>query len=489
MYRIEQLKEFTENELSKIAQKMNITQYQSLTKEDLVYTILDKQSIILDKPNAEAPKSEAKKTVKKKPRPTKPLKAKSIEDTSVKNTPKKTEQANVKKQEASTTKTSLKTNELDGLIEGQGVLEIVPDGYGFLRSTHYNYAPSPDDIYVSHAQIRSFDLKIGDTVNGKLRVPKDGEKYFGLIEPISINGKKLEEMQNRNYFENLSSIFPHEKLNITSSSTPTESGTRIIDLFCPIGKGQRALIVAPPKAGKTSLITDIATNIAKNHPEIYLIILLVDERVEEASYMKKKLNGHAEVVASTFDKKAESHIRLTEIVLKKAKRLVEYGHDVCIIADGITRIARAYNTEVRSSGKTLSGGVDVNALHKPKNFFGAARNIEDGGSLTIIATALVETGSRMDDLIFEEFKGTGNMECQLDRRLANKDIYPAIDVLNSKTRKEELLQSPAVMRKIKILRRAMIDMKPEEAMAVLLKNMRGTKNNTELLASMQDESY
>lgn len=488
MYRIEQLNDCTNEELITIAQKLKIKNCESTNKKDLVYTILDQQASTLNHNSSRSTTLPNKNNMRHN---TKPPNKHSKDNTPAKNSPKKhADKTNQKgehpiqhKQDA-TNHAKKKLNELDGIIEGQGVLELVPDGYGFLRSPHYNYLSSPDDIYVPHTHIKTLGLKTGDTIKGKLRLPKEGGKYFSLIEAEMINGKTPEEIKNRISFESLTPLFPEEKLNIISAHT--QYTTRIIDLFCPIGKGQRALIVAPPKAGKTSLITDIATSIAKNHPEIYLIILLIDERVEEANHMKRKLHGAAEVVASTFDKKAENHIKLVEIILAKAKRMVESGHDVCIIADGNTRIARAYNREIRSSGKTLSGGVDVNALHKPKRFFGAARNIEDGGSLTIIATALIDTGSRMDDLIFEEFKGTGNMECQLDRRLANKDIYPAIDIINSKTRKEELLQSPEIMKKIRILRHAMADIKSEEAISLLLKNMRGTKNNAEFLASMHD---
>ena len=487
LYRIEQLNDLKDKELTDIALKLDIKDSETSNRKNLIYKILDKQAVGFNQPASptnharnsklNTSKKRFTKTSKEKIQPSKVKKEGSTQTIA-----KNTQQSVANKQRSDEPKVNLK--DFDGILEREGVLELVPDGYGFLRFPHYNYLPSVDDVYVSHTHIRTWNLKTGDTIKGKVRIPKEGEKYFGLIEPDLVNGRKPHEIKNRIPFENLPALFPEEKLNIVNS--PTQTTTRIIDLFCPIGKGQRALIVAPPKAGKTSLITDIATSIANNHPEVYLIILLIDERVEEASHMKRHLKGLAEIVSSTFDKKAENHIKLTEIILEKAKRMAESGHDVCIIADGITRIARAYNRETRSSGKTLSGGVDVNALHKPKRFFGTARNIEDGGSITIVATALIETGSRMDELIFEEFKGTGNMECQLDRKLANKDIYPAIDVINSKTRKEELLHNTEIMQKIKIIRHAMSDMKSHEAVSLLLKNMRGTKNNVEFLASMHD---
>lgn len=372
--------------------------------------------------------------------------------------------------------------EFDGVIVNEGVLEIMTDGYGFLRSPDYNYLASPDDIYVSPSQIKLFGLKTGDTVRGQIRPPKEGEKYFALLRVETVNGKTTEEVRDRVPFEYLTPLFPEEKLKL--SWKPNEYSTRMLDLFSPIGKGQRGMIVAQPKTGKTTLLKEIANAIAHNHPEVYLIVLLIDERPEEVTDMAR--NVKAEVVASTFDEQAEKHVKVASIVLEKAKRLVECGHDVVILLDSITRLARAYNTVVPSSGKILSGGVDANALHKPKRFFGAARNVENGGSLTIIATALIETGSKMDEVIFEEFKGTGNMELQLDRKLANKRIYPSIDIPASGTRREDLLLDKDVMQKIWILRKYMSDMTSQEAMEFLLSNMRGTKDNDEFLMSMKN---
>jgi transcription termination factor Rho len=371
--------------------------------------------------------------------------------------------------------------EFDGVIVNEGVLEIMADGYGFLRSPDYNYLASPDDIYVSPSQIKLFGLKTGDTVRGHIRPPKEGEKYFALLRVETVNGKTTEEVRDRVPFEYLTPLFPEEKLKL--SWKPNEYSTRMLDLFSPIGKGQRGMIVAQPKTGKTTLLKEIANAIAHNHPEVYLIVLLIDERPEEVTDMAR--NVKAEVVASTFDEQAEKHVKVASIVLEKAKRLVECGHDVVILLDSITRLARAYNTVVPSSGKILSGGVDANALHKPKRFFGAARNVENGGSLTIIATALIETGSKMDEVIFEEFKGTGNMELQLDRKLTNKRIYPSIDIPASGTRREDLLLDKDVMQKIWILRKYMSDMTSQEAMEFLLSNMRGTKDNDEFLMSMK----
>ncbi len=370
--------------------------------------------------------------------------------------------------------------EFDGFIENEGVLEIMQDGYGFLRSADYNYLASPDDIYVSPSQIKLFGLKTGDTIRGAIRPPKDGEKYFALLRVSTVNGKTNEEIRDRIPFEYLTPLFPQERLNL--STAPNEYSTRILDLFAPIGKGQRGMIVAQPKTGKTVLLKQIANAIAQNHPEVYLIVLLIDERPEEVTDMARSVKG--EVISSTFDEQAERHVKVSAIVLEKAKRMVECGHDVVILLDSITRLARAYNTVVPSSGKILSGGVDANALHKPKRFFGAARNVENGGSLTIIATALIDTGSKMDEVIFEEFKGTGNMELQLDRKLSNKRIYPAIDVPASGTRREELLLSEEALGRVWILRKHMADMNSSEAMDFLLDRMRGTRNNEEFLTSM-----
>jgi len=370
--------------------------------------------------------------------------------------------------------------DFDNVIVNEGVLEIMPDGYGFLRSSDYNYLTSPDDIYVSQSQIKLFGLKTGDTVRGSIRPPKEGEKYFPLVRVEAINGRIPAEVRDRVPFDHLTPLFPSEKLSLFTD--PGNYSTRIMDLFSPIGKGQRGLIVAQPKTGKTMLLKDVANAIAKNHPEVYLIILLIDERPEEVTDMARSVR--AEVVSSTFDEPAERHVKIANIVLEKAKRMVECGHDVVILLDSITRLARAYNTVAPASGKILSGGVDANALHKPKRFFGAARNIEDGGSLTIIATALTETGSKMDEVIFEEFKGTGNMELQLDRKLSNKRIFPAIDITASSTRRDDLLLDRDTLQRIWILRNHLADMNSQESMEFLQGQIRGTKTNEEFLISM-----
>ncbi len=372
--------------------------------------------------------------------------------------------------------------EVDGIIEGEGVLEMMSDGYGFLRSSDYNYLSSPDDIYVSPSQIKLFGLNTGDTVKGAIRPPKEGEKYFALLRVTTVNGKTPDEVRDRVPFDYLTPLFPTEKFNLLTHPGGKDYGNRMIDLFTPLGKGQRGLIVAQPKTGKTFLLKDIANAIATNHPEAYLIVLLIDERPEEVTDMRR--NVKAEVVSSTFDEPADNHVRVANIILEKAKRLVECGHDVVILLDSITRLARAYNTVAPSSGKVLSGGVEANALHKPKQFFGAARNIEHGGSLTVLATALIDTGSKMDGVIFEEFKGTGNMELQLDRSLANRRMYPSIDLTKSSTRREELLLDEAILQRMFILRNYLADMKPEEAMDFLRKHMIGTKTNEEFLISM-----
>jgi transcription termination factor Rho len=370
--------------------------------------------------------------------------------------------------------------EFDGVIQAEGVLEMMPDGYGFLRSSDYNYLSSPDDIYVSPSQIKLFGLKTGDTVLGSVRPPKEGEKYFALLKVETINNKGPEEVRDRVPFDYLTPLFPFEKLNLFT--TPSDYSTRIIDLFTPIGKGQRGLIVAQPKTGKTMLLKAVANAIAANHSECYLMIVLVDERPEEVTDMERSVK--AEVIASTFDEPAEKHVKVSTIALQKAKRLVECGHDVVILLDSITRLARAHNTVAPASGKVLSGGVEANAMQKPKQFFGAARKIENGGSLTILATALIDTGSKMDEVIFEEFKGTGNMELQLERRLSNRRIYPAIDLVASSTRRDDLLLEREVLQRMNLLRVYLNDMNPEEAMNELLKRMRGTKSNEEFLASM-----
>ncbi|WP_372751678.1 transcription termination factor Rho [Labilibaculum sp.] len=374
--------------------------------------------------------------------------------------------------------------EFDGIIENSGVLEIMPDGYGFLRSSDYNYLNSPDDIYVSQSQIKLFGLKTGDTVNGTIRPPKEGEKYFPLIKVAKINGRLPEVIRDRVPFDHLTPLFPDEKFNLTGKGM-NSMATRVVDMFAPIGKGQRGLIVAQPKTGKTVLLKEIANAIAANNPEAYMIILLIDERPEEVTDMARSVN--AEVISSTFDEPAERHVRVANIVLEKAKRMVECGHDVVILLDSITRLARAYNTVSPASGKVLSGGVDANALHKPKRFFGAARNIENGGSLTILATALTETGSKMDEVIFEEFKGTGNMELQLDRKLSNKRIYPAVDITASSTRREDLLLDENQLNRIWILRNYLTDMNSIEAMQFLQDRLRKTRSNEEFLISMNDK--
>lgn len=370
--------------------------------------------------------------------------------------------------------------EFDGIVASEGVLEMMPDGYGFLRSSDYNYLSSPDDIYVSPSQIKLFGLKTGDTVRGSIRPPKEGEKYFALLKVETINGRLPDEIRDRVPFDYLTPLFPFEKLNLTSANS--SYGTRIMDLFTPIGKGQRGLIVAQPKTGKTMLLKEVANAIAANHPECYLMIVLVDERPEEVTDMQRSVR--AEVIASTFDEPADKHVKVSTIALQKAKRLVEVGHDVVILLDSITRLARAHNTVAPASGKVLSGGVEANAMQKPKQFFGAARKIENGGSLTILATALIDTGSKMDEVIFEEFKGTGNMELQLDRRLANKRVFPAIDITSSSTRRDDLLLDKDVLNKMWVLRNHISDMHTDEAMNFLLKQMRGTKSNEEFLATM-----
>jgi transcription termination factor Rho len=372
--------------------------------------------------------------------------------------------------------------EFDGIIESEGVLEMMPDGYGFLRSSDYNYLASPDDIYLSTSQIRLFGLKTGDTVKGVVRPPKEGEKFFPLVRVLKINGHDPQVVRDRVSFEHLTPVFPSEKFKLAERQSTIS--TRIIDLFSPIGKGQRGMIVAQPKTGKTMLLKDIANAIAANHPEVYLIVLLIDERPEEVTDMVRSVRG--EVIASTFDREPQEHVKIANIVLEKAKRLVECGHDVVILLDSITRLARAYNTVQPASGKVLSGGVDANALQKPKRFFGAARNVENGGSLSIIATALTETGSKMDEVIFEEFKGTGNMELQLDRKIANKRIFPAIDLTSSSTRRDDLLLDPKTLQRMWIMRKYLSDMNPVEAMDFINDRFKKTKNNEEFLISMND---
>lgn len=375
------------------------------------------------------------------------------------------------------------TYDFDGILNASGVLEIMPDGYGFLRSSDYNYMSSPDDIYVSQSQIRLFGLKTGDVVEGPVRPPKEGEKFFPLVKVDRLNGRNPDAVRDRVPFDHLKPLFPDQKFNLTNGHNDNLS-CRVVDMFTPIGKGQRGLIVAQPKTGKTVLLKDIANAIADNHPEVYMIILLIDERPEEVTDMERSVN--AEVIASTFDEPADQHVKIAEIVLNKARRLVECGHDVVILLDSITRLARAYNTVQPASGKVLSGGVDANALHKPKRFFGAARNIENGGSLTIIATALTDTGSKMDDVIFEEFKGTGNMELQLDRKLSNKRMFPSVDIIASSTRRDDLLLNEETLNRMWILRNFLSDMNSVEAMEFLLQRLRRTRSNEEFLISMND---
>jgi transcription termination factor Rho len=537
MYDILQLNDMLVPELLDIAEQLNIENPKKLDKQELIYKILDKQAVsanggaasggpkrkriikaatantteeaVVEEP-VHQDKKATKKPAAKKEAPVKKSRKKADEEdaeTAQPELPLETEAAIVDAQESSVDELIIEAPissdrnqqqgggsgkfypqrreqvfniEFDGVINAEGVLEMMPDGYGFLRSSDYNYLSSPDDIYVSPSQIKLFGLKTGDTVFGSVRPPKEGEKYFALLKVDTINGKKPEEVRDRVPYDYLTPLFPFEKL--TLFTTPSNYSTRIMDLFTPIGKGQRGLIVAQPKVGKTVLLKEVANAIAANHPEIYLMVVLIDERPEEVTDMERSVR--AEVVASTFDEPAEKHVKVSAIALQKAKRLVECGHDVVILLDSITRLARAHNTVAPSSGKVLSGGVEANAMQKPKQFFGAARKIENGGSLTILATALIETGSKMDEVIFEEFKGTGNMELQLDRRLANKRIFPAIDLVASSTRRDDLLLERDVLQRMNLLRVYLTDMNPEEAMHELLKRMRGTKDNQEFLASM-----
>lgn len=534
MYTIDELKIRLLSELKEIAESLSVKNYKKLAKQDLIYAILDQQAITpedqlpskkTDDATAEEVKKEEKPNKKRAPR----KKEEASSDGEQNEKPQRRKRENVKESspEAKEEKKpqpeakdsdggekprrdrgdradkgdrgersdrndrrnndrnkkqqyNQNIKDFDGLIENEGVLEIMQDGYGFLRSSDYNYLASPDDIYVSPSQIKLFGLKTGDTVKGQIRPPKEGEKYFALLRVESVNGKTTEEIRDRVPFEYLTPLFPDEQIKLTTKAS--NMSTRILDMFAPIGKGQRGMIVAQPKTGKTVLLKDVANAIAENHPEIYLIILLIDERPEEVTDMARSVK--AEVVSSTFDEQADRHVKVSNIVLEKAKRMVECGHDVVILLDSITRLARAYNTVVPSSGKILSGGVDANALHKPKRFFGAARNVENGGSLSIIATALIETGSKMDEVIFEEFKGTGNMELQLDRKLSNKRVYPAIDVPASGTRREDLLMTKEELQRVWILRKFMNDMNSVEAMEFLLDRMKGTRNNEEFLISM-----
>lgn len=540
MYDILQLNDMLVPELLDIAEELHIDNPKKLDKQELIYKILDKQAVMGSATKADSDgKPKRKRIVKastantteeaivedtsvevekkaaapkkaatvKKEAPKKPVKKKPAEDEMVEAEKEETPVAQSKESESpaaseetpATESTSTdKGNgqaavkfypqrrdqvfniEFDGIIIAEGVLEMMPDGYGFLRSSDYNYLSSPDDIYVSPSQIKLFGLKTGDTVYGSVRPPKEGEKYFALLKVESINGKSPEEVRDRVPFDYLTPLFPFEKLNLFTRHD--NYSTRIMDLFTPIGKGQRGLIVAQPKTGKTMLLKAVANAIAENHPEVYLMIVLVDERPEEVTDMERSVK--AEVIASTFDEPAEKHVKVSTVALQKAKRLVECGHDVVILLDSITRLARAHNTVAPASGKVLSGGVEANAMQKPKQFFGAARKIENGGSLTILATALIDTGSKMDEVIFEEFKGTGNMELQLDRRLSNRRVFPAIDLVASSTRRDDLLLEKDVLQRMNLLRVYLTDMNSEEAMNELLKRMRGTKDNSEFLASM-----
>lgn len=506
MYDIIELNSKSLGELKEIAKSIDIPKFNSLQKQDLIYKILDHQAINPPKQNEtkKNPMDEKDKPYKK------PIKDKLDVDSffsdvdSTSSTPKEeippaestapvseTANENPVIQDESRSKPAYVANKpyegreplynFDGIISAEGVLEIIQDGYGFLRSADYNYLNSPDDVYVSQSQIKLFGLKTGDTVTGTIRPPKEGEKYFPLIKVEKINGRDPAYVRDRVPFDYLTPLFPHEKFKLTGHKQENLS-TRIIDLFTPLGKGQRGLIVAQPKTGKTVLLKDIANAIAANHPEAYLMILLIDERPEEVTDMARSVK--AEVISSTFDEPADRHVKIANIVLEKAKRMVECGHDVVILLDSITRLARAYNTVQPASGKVLSGGVDANALHKPKRFFGAARKIENGGSLTILATALTETGSKMDEVIFEEFKGTGNSEMQLDRKLSNKRIFPAIDIVASSTRRDDLLIDKETLQRIWILRHHLADMNPLEAMEFLRGQIKNTKSNEEFLVSM-----
>lgn len=526
MFEITELKAKTLAELQEIAKTIGLKKISQLKKLDLVYQILDAQaSALAEKPKAKA-KPKRKRVVKKtapeqskekevskekpkvenKPKATEAKKEVSKENTNAEKPaedkkPAQTNQQNTNQKHKSNNQHKNRNNqhrdknskgnkgntrykdpdfEFDGIIESEGVLEMMPDGYGFLRSSDYNYLSSPDDIYVSQSQIKLFGLKTGDTVKGNVRPPKEGEKYFPLIRVSKINGLNPNVVRDRVSFEHLTPLFPQQKFDLAERGSSLS--TRIIDLFSPIGKGQRGMIVAQPKTGKTMLLKDVANAIAANHPEVYQIVLLIDERPEEVTDMQRSVRG--EVVASTFDEPAEKHVRVANIVLEKAKRLVECGHDVVILLDSITRLARAYNTVAPASGKILSGGIDANALHKPKRFFGAARNIEGGGSLTIIATALTETGSKMDEVIFEEFKGTGNMELQLERNIANRRIYPAIDLIKSSTRRDDLLLDEKTVQRMWILRKYLADMNPVEAMEFINEKIKMSRNNQEFLISM-----
>ena len=479
MYDITELNDKPIEDLKEIATKLKIDDF-GTSKGDIIFKILDSQ--------AESGPEKKKKTItrrkpkeEKKTSPEASVKEETGSDAEEKKV-KPTSSEKEKKYKEQKRKPAGPPEYKEVYVESEGVLELVSDGYGFLRSSDYDYLPSPDDIYISQSQVRLFGLKSGDTVCGKIRPPREGEKFFPLIKVLSINGIEPSLIRDRVNFDNLTPMFPNEKFNLAGSSGQGDISPRIIDLFTPIGKGQRGLIVSQPKSGKTVILKDLANAIAKNHPEAYLIVLLVDERPEEVTDMERSVD--AEVVSSTFDEPADRHVKVSNMVLQKAKRLVECGSDVVILLDSITRLARAYNTVAPTSGKVLSGGVEANALHKPKQFFGAARNIEDGGSLTILATALIDTGSKMDEVIFEEFKGTGNMELQLDRKLANKRMYPAIDIISSSTRRDDLLLPPTILQKSWILRKIISEMTLIEAMTFMKENMKKTKSNEEFLVTM-----
>ena len=510
MYEIATLKTKKLPELQEIAKKIGIKKTAGLKKLDLIYQIVD---LIASKPDVNtASKFDSNNEIKEKTDsnnekkapikvlPVQKLKNKTSNDSKkdfkTQNRDNQIINQNKKngnpKNKSNSNRNEYNHNrdnksryrqpdfEFDGIVETEGVLEMMQEGYGFLRSSDYNYLSSPDDVYVSQSQIRLFGLKTGDTVLGSVRPPKEGERFFPLIKVDKINGLDPKLVRDRVSFQHLTPLFPQEKFNVAEKKSTISS--RIMDLFCPIGKGQRGMIVSQPKTGKTMLLKDIANAIAANHPEVYQLILLIDERPEEVTDMQRNVDG--EVVASTFDEPAERHVKVANIVLEKAKRLVECGHDVVILLDSITRLARAYNTVQPASGKILSGGVDANALHKPKRFFGAARNIENGGSLSIIATALTETGSKMDEVIFEEFKGTGNMELQLDRRIANRRIFPAIDLVSSSTRRDDLLLDENTIKRMWIMRKYLADMNPVEAMEFINDRFTRTQNNEEFLISM-----
>jgi len=550
MYDILELNKKLVSELRQIAKDLNVKKADSLRKQDLVYKILDQQAINateesepVKKERRNPAKSSAKddkqksktstahdtknnendfsedvagktKSEERSGRPKKDSRAKNNEKEEAKQSGEQVAEKSGKKAQGDVEERKDKRQqksrqdqqrkqkspdqpqknqrgqdraqyEFEGIISNSGVLEIMPDGYGFLRSAEYNYLNSPDDIYVSQSQIKLFGLKTGDTVEGTIRPPKEGEKYFPLIKVQKINGRDPDFIRDRVPFDFLTPLFPEEKFTMTTNTNRDTLSCRMVDMFAPIGKGQRGLIVAQPKTGKTILLKDIANAVAYNHPEVYMIVLLIDERPEEVTDMARSVKG--EVISSTFDEPAERHVRVANIVLEKAKKMTECGHDVMILLDSITRLARAFNTISPASGKILSGGVDANALHKPKRFFGAARNIEEGGSLTILATALTETGSKMDDVIFEEFKGTGNMELQLDRKLSNKRIFPSIDITMSSTRREELLLDQDILNKVWILRNYLTDMNSVEAMEFLRDKIKKTNSNEEFLISMNSE--